>query len=170
MNATLRERLIRAEQQFLLAVVSNDEESLKVFSQDWSQLGRDAKNIKATGRLDDNTAHVLFEVSWAIESMTVCMLESAAMLQETLNHSIGDFVQDTPTSGPSIASRHPQASPLRHLLFSNHPSSIIPRTLGQIQLLDSYAYCWLMKNIHDPYPDSVQTRIISDSSGASVVQ
>ena len=42
--------------------------------------------------------------------------------------------------------------------------------LGQQKLLDAYAYCWLMHNIHHPYPDSTQRQIISDVSGTSTVQ
>ena len=170
MNATLRERLIRAEQQFLLAVVSNDEESLEVFFQEWSQLGRDAVNSKAAGLLVDDAALLLSEVSQAIENLTFCMLESGVISQESLTRSIGDVIQDTPFDDPSIASLHFQAIAPRHLLFSDPPSSKNPKILGQQSLLDSHAYCWLMRNMHEPYPNSVQTRIISDVSGASVAQ
>ncbi|KAF8506751.1 hypothetical protein F5888DRAFT_1644982 [Russula emetica] len=170
MNATVRERLIRAEQKFLLAIVSDDEESHDTFSQEWSQLAHDIENIKAAGRLDDHTALLLFKVSRAIESTTLCMLECMAISQESLTHSIGNFIQDIPFDDPSIASLHSQAIAPRHLLFSDNPSSKIPNILGQQTLLDSYAYCWLMRNIHDPYPSSVQIRIISDASGASVAQ
>ena len=167
MSPTLREQLIRAEQHFLLAVASNDEESLKVFSQEWSQLARDIENTKAAGRLDDNTAHLLSETSQAIENMAVCVLESGDILQESLTRSIGDLIRDIPSGDTSIASLHPQAIAPCRLLFSNLPSSKI---LGEQNLLDSYAYCWLMQNIHDPYPNSVQTQIISDISGTSVAQ
>ena len=167
MNATLHERLIRAEQQFLLAVASNDEASLKSFSQEWTQLARDIENIKAVGRLDENTALLLSKVSRAINNMTDCVLESEVILQEFLTRSMGDFIQGTPSGDPSIALPHSQATPPCRLLFSNLPSSTI---LGQQNLLDSYAYCWLMQNIHDPYPNSVQIRIISDISGTSAAQ
>lgn len=166
----MRERLIRANQQFLLAIVSDDEESHDNFSQEWSQLAHDIENIKATGRLDDYTALLLFKVSRAIESTTLCMLECMAISQESLTRSIGDFIQDIPFDDPSIASLHSQAIPPRHLLFSDPSSSKTPNILGQQTLLDSHAYCWLMRNMHDPYPNSVQTRILSDASGASVAQ
>jgi Homeobox KN domain len=170
MNATLRERLIRAEQQFLLAVVSNNEQSLEVFFQEWSQLGRDAENTKAAGLLDDDVALLLSEVSRAIESTTLCVIESGALLQESLNRSITDIVQNIPFDNPSTASLHSQAIAPRHLLFSDLPSSTTPKILGQQKLLDSYAYSWLMQNIHDPYPNSAQTRIISDISDTSAAQ
>jgi len=170
MNATLRERLIRAEQQFLLAVVSNDEKSLKFFSQEWSQLAQDIASVKVAGHLDDDTALLLSQASRAVENIADCMLESGAILQETQTHSISDFIQDVPSDPPSITLPHPQAIAPYHLLFSNHPSSTIPSILGQQKLLDSFAYCWLMQNIHNPYPSSVQTRIISDVSGASTAQ
>lgn len=169
MNLTLRERLTRAEQHFLLAIVSNDEESLKVFFQDWSQLARDIQNTKAAGRLDDITSNILSKVSHAIENVTVCMLESGSILQESLTCSMSDFIQeiDIPSGGPSVTSHHSQAIAPYRLLFSNLPSS---RILGQQKLLDSYAYRWLMQNIHNPYPNSVQTRTIGDISGTSVAQ
>ncbi len=168
MNATVRERLIRAEQKFLLAIVSDDEESYDIFSQEWSQLAHDIENIKASGRLDGDTNILLFEVSRAIENTTLCMLECRAISQESLTRSIGDSIQDIPFDDSSIASPHSQAIAPRHLLFSDLVSSKLPKVLGQQRLLDSHAYCWLMQNIHDPYPNSVQTRIISDTSGALV--
>ena len=167
MNPTLHERLILAEQHFLLAVASNDEDSLEDFSREWSQLARDIENTKAAGRLDDNTAHLLSKASQAIENMAVCVLESGLILQESLTRSIGDFIQDIPSDDPSAASLHSQSIAPYRLLFSNLPSSSI---LGQQKLLDSYAYCWLMQNIHHPYPNSLQTRIISDVSGTSAAQ
>ena len=166
MNPTLRDRLIRAEEHFLLAIASNDEESLKDFSQEWSQLARVIENTKVAGRLDDDTGHLLSEVSQAIENVTVCMLESGSILQESVA-LISDFIQDIPSGDPSMASHHSQAIAPCRLLFSDLPSSTI---LGQQKLLDSYAYCWLMQNIHDPYPNSVQTQIIGDMSGTSAVQ
>ena len=170
MDATLCERLIRAEQRFLLAVVSNDEESLEAFSQEWSQLGHDIKSIKTAGQLDDNTALLLSKVSRAIENTTLCMSETGAMLQETQTCSISDFVQDISFGDPSIASLHPQAFASCRLLFSNLSCSINPRILGENKLLDSYAYRWLTQNIYDPYPNSVQTRTIGDVSGTSAAQ
>jgi hypothetical protein len=166
MNATVRERLIRAEQQFLLAVVSRNEESCNTFSQEWSQLARDIENVKAAGRLDDNTAQLLSEVSQAIENITACILESGDILQDSLARLIGEFVQDIPSGDPSIASPHSQAIPSYRLLFNPSSSTI----MGQQKLLDSYAYCWLMQNIHDPHPNSVQAQIISDMSGTSAAQ
>ena len=170
MNATLRERLIRAEQQFLLAVVSNDEESLKVFSQEWSQLVQDVASVEVAGHLDADTALLLSQVSQALENVENCMLESGSILQEAQTRSINEFIQDIPSGPSSMTSPHPQAIARYHLLFSNLPSSTTPSILGQQNLLDSFAYRWLMQNIHNPYPSSVQTRIISDVSGASTTQ
>jgi hypothetical protein len=174
MNPTLRERLIRAEQQSLLAIVAGDEESLEAFSQEWSQLRDDIKSIKAARRLDDHTSLLLSEVSRAIESTALCMLESGAILQESLTRSITDCIQNSiqniPFDDPSTASLHSQAIAPRHLLFSELPSSKIPKILGQQKLLDSYAYSWLIQNIHDPYPNSAQTQIISDISDTPAAQ
>ena len=170
MNATLRERLIRAEQQSLLAVVAGDEESLEAFSQEWSQLRDDLKSIKAARRLDDHTALLLSKVSRAIEGTTLCVLEIGVDLQESLTRSITDSIQNIPFDDPSTASLHSQAIAPRHLLFSDLSSSAIPKILGQQKLLDLHAYSWLMQNIHDPYPNSAQTRIISDISDTSASQ
>ena len=169
MNATLRERLIRAEQQFLLAVASNDEESLKVFSQEWSQLAQDIASVEIAGHLNDDTARLLFQVSQAVENIANCMLESGAILQEAQTRLISEFVQDIPSPSP-ITLPHPRAIAPSHHLFSNLPSSMAPSILGQQKLLDSSAYRWLRQNIHNPYPSSVQTRIISDVSGTSTAQ
>ena len=169
MNATLRERLLRAEQQFLLAVVSNDEEALKV-TQGWSQLAQDIASIKAAGRLDDDTALLISQVSLALENVSSCMLESGAILQEAQTCLISEFIQDIPSDLPSASLPHPQAIAPHRLLFSNHPSSTTSSILGQQTLLDSFAYRWLSQNIHNPYPSSVQMQIISDVSGTSTAQ
>ena len=165
MNATLRERLLRAEQRFLLAVVSNDEESSQVFSQEWSQLAQDIASVEIAGQLDDDTACLLSQVSRAVENIANCMLESGAILQEAQTCLTSEFIHDI----PSNPSPHPQAIAPYHPLFSNSPS-MTPSILGQQKLLDSYAYRWLMQNIHNPYPSSVQTRIMSDASGTSTAQ
>jgi len=173
MNATLRERLIRAEQQFLLAVASIDEETLtlKDFSQEWSQLAHDIQRVEAAGQLNDDTALLLSQVSRAIENTANCMLESGAILQETQTCSLSDFIQDIPSDDPSsIASPHPHAIAPCHLLFSSLSSSMTPSILGQQKSLDPFAYRWLIQNIHNPYPSSAQTRTISDVSGTSTAQ
>lgn len=170
MNPTLHERLIRAEQHFLLAVASNDEESLKVFFQEWTKLARDIETTQAVGRLEDNTAHFLSKVSQAIENMTVCMLESESILQDSLTCSINDFIQNIPSGDPPLAPLHTQAITPYHLLFSKASSPMNSTILGQQKLLDSYAYCWLMQHIHDPYPNPSQMQIISDVSGTSTAQ
>ena len=173
MNATLRERLVRAEQQFLLVVASNDEETLplKVFSQDWSRLAHDIEGVEAAGQLDDDTALLLSQVSRAIENIANCMLESGAILQQTLTCSLSDFIQDIPSDDPSIiASLHPHVIAPCHLLFYDPSSSMTPSILGQEKFLDSLAYRWLLRNIHNPYPSSVQMRTISDVSGTSTAQ
>jgi len=172
MNATLRERLIRAEQQFLLAVVSNDEETLKVFSQEWSQLAQDIASVEIAGNLDHDTARLLSQVSRAVENIANCMLDSGAILREAQTCLISEFIQDIPSDPSSITLPHPHSQAIApyHPLFSNPPSSTAPSILGQQKLLDSYAYRWLMQNIHNPYPSSAQTRIISDVSGTSTAQ
>ena len=170
MNAILRERLIRAEQQFLLSVVSNDEESSKVFAQEWSQLAQDIASVEVAGHLDDETVLLLSQASRAVENIANCMLESGAILQEAQTGSISDFIQDIPSDPLSITLPHAQAIAPYHILFSNPPSSITPSILGQHRLLDSFAYSWLRQNIHNPYPSSIQMWIISDVSGTSAAQ
>ena len=170
MNATLRERLIRAEQRFLLAVVSNDEESLKALSQEWSQLVQDIASVEVAGHLDDDTALLLSQVSRALENVENCMVESGVILQEAQTRSMSEFIQGIPSNPPSITLPHPQAIAPCHLLFSNLPSSMTPSILGQHKLLDSFAYCWLRQNIHNPYPSCVQMQIIGDVSGTSTAQ
>jgi hypothetical protein len=98
------------------------------------------------------------------------MLESGDNLQESLTRSITDFIQNIPFDDPSLASLHSQAITPCRLLFSDLPSSTIPKILGQQKLLDSYAYLWLMQNIHDPYPNSAEMRTISDISDTSAAQ
>ena len=170
MNATLRERLIRAEQQFLLAIVSNDEEASKIFSQEWSQLAQDIASVEVAGHLDDDKALLLSQVSQTVENLANFLLESNTILQETQTRSMNEFIQYILSDSSSMTLPHPQAIPSYHLLFSNLPSSTTPSILGQHKLLDSFAYRWLWQNIYNPYPNSVQMQIISDVSGTSTAQ
>jgi Homeobox KN domain len=167
MKATLRERLVRLEQQFLLAVAANNEDSLNIFAQEWSKLAHDIQSGKVDGGLDEDTALLLSQVSQAIESTMCCMLECNTILQEALSGSIGQFILGVPPGDQSRISHRPQEC---HLLFSRLPSSTAPGILGQQRLLDSYAYRWLMQNIHNPYPTSMQMQIRGDVSMTSVAQ
>ena len=151
------------EQQFLLAVASDDEESL-------SRIAQDIASVEVVGHLDDDTALLLTQVSWAVENIANCMLECGSILQESQACSINDIIQNVPFDPPSKTLPRPQAIAPYHPLFSNLPSSTTPSILGQQKLLDSFAYRWLMQNIHNPYPSSVQMQIISDVSGTSTAQ
>ncbi|KAH9982844.1 hypothetical protein BGW80DRAFT_1265253 [Lactifluus volemus] len=170
MKATLREQLIRIEQQFLLAIVSNDEEPLRVFFQEWSQLAHDIESLKVDGRFDQDTALLLSRVSRVVASMTRCMLECGSIFQEAQSYSISHFIFDAPTDGQSSISDLPQEIPPCRLLFSSPLSALTPSILGQQRLLDFHAYRWLRQNIHNPYPSPVQMQIIGDVAGTSVAQ
>ncbi|KAH9956233.1 hypothetical protein BGW80DRAFT_1257805 [Lactifluus volemus] len=170
MKATLSDQLIRVEQQFLLAVAANDEKSLKTFAQEWTQLAQDVQSVKVAGGLDENTTLLLSHVARAIDNIACCILESGTILQEAQSYSMNHFLLDVPPLDQSEASHHPPKLSPCHLLFSNLPSATAPGILGQQRLLDSYAYHWLMQNIHNPYPTSVQLQIIGDVSGTSVAQ
>jgi Homeobox KN domain/Mating-type protein beta 1 len=166
MKATLREQVIRVEQQFLLSIISNDENSLQIFAQEWSQL---ANALKVDGKLNEDTALLLSQVSQVIDHIACCILESGAISNEAYSYSMGHFILNVPPDVQSGVSCRPQEIPPCHLLFPSLPSTK-SGILGQQSLLDFYAHRWLMQNIHDPYPTSLQMQTMGDVSGTSVAQ
>lgn len=170
MNATLRDRLIQAEQQFLIAVVANDEGALKDFSQEWSQLARHFRAVEASGGLDDSTTLLLSHVSRVIKATANCMLECEAILNDAQNSSTNDPALNLLLDNTHLVSTKSSSCPSFRLLFSSASTSGTPGILGQKKLLDTHAYRWLMQNMHNPYPTATQMQIISDESLASMAQ
>jgi hypothetical protein len=170
MNATLRDRLIQAEQQFLIAVVANDEAALKDFSQEWSWLARNFKAIEARGELDDSTTLLLSHVSRVIKATANCMLECEAILNEGQICSTNDPALNLLLDNTLSVSTNPSSFPSYRLLFSSASTSGTFGILGQKKLLDAHAYRWLMQNMHNPYPTATQIQTISDESLTSMAQ
>lgn len=168
MEATVRERLVNLEQQSLLALLSRDEEALEEISQEWSQLLNDIKASQAIGKLDDKTALLFSQVSGSIESVASCMLQSQTILRDAQSHLINHINHEIPPNVLETPSHPPQITPY-HLLFSHHPSSV-QATLGKHKELDAYAYCWLMQNLHNPYPTTMQMQDLGKISGTSTAQ
>jgi hypothetical protein len=171
MNATLRDRLIRLEQRFLIAVVAQDEVALKDFALELSQLFRHFEVVKASEELDDSTTLLLSHVSQAITATSDCMLGCEAILNEAQNCSLSCPDLDLPSDDPPPVSTSSPTSPPTvtscHLLF---PSPGAPGILGRNKLLDACAYRWLVQNMHNPYPTSNQLQVIGDKSMTSVAQ
>jgi len=168
MKVSLRENLVRAEQQFLLAILAHDEEALENFSQQWTQLLNQVKTIEANNELDDETALYFFRVSKAIESVTECMLQSETLLQDAHSRLISDLGEFPPDSPPASLSP-PSGSP-RRLLYSYRDSLTNQGIIGQHGGLDTHAYLWLMQNIQNPYPTTQQVRELGDLSKISIAQ
>ena len=170
MNATLRNRLILVEQLFLIAVVAQDETAREEFSLELSRLIHHFKVVEeAGGDLDDDTRLLLSRVAQVITATTQCMLECEDILKDgqtgLMSCSNLPFPSDdlflVPTNRPTITP---------YLLFPPVSSSRTLGILGNNRLLDACAYRWLMQNVHNPYPTSVQLQTISEESKASVTQ
>ena len=170
MNATLRDRLILAEQLFLIAVVAQDEKALEENSLELSRLVHHFKAVEASEGLDDNTILLLSRVSQVIGATTQCMLECEDIFKDSQTSFMSCSSLPLPSEDllPASTSR-PTFSPYP-LLFSDVPSSGTLSILGHNKSLDACAYRWLMQNIHTPYPTSTRLQVISDESMASVAQ
>ncbi|KAN0133216.1 hypothetical protein V8E53_008940 [Lactarius tabidus] len=166
MNATLRDRLILVEQQFLIAVVAQDETALQEFSLELPRLIRHFKAVKASGDLDDDTALLLSRVSQVIKATTQCVLECEGILKDGQTGLMSYSNLPLPLDDLLPVSTKPPTCTPYYLLFSQASSG----TLGHNKLLDACAYRWLMQNMHDPYPTSTQLQIIGDESMTSVAQ
>lgn len=170
MNATLRDRLIIAEQRFLVAVVAQDETALGEISLELSRLVYHFKAIESSGDLDDNTAHLLSRVSQVIRATAQCMLECEDALKDAQSALISCSTLPLPSDDLlAVSTSHPTFTAYP-LLFSDTSSSGSLAILGQNKLLDACAYRWLTRNMHNPYPTSAHLQIIGDESLASVAQ
>ncbi|KAI0275021.1 hypothetical protein BC834DRAFT_26427 [Gloeopeniophorella convolvens] len=166
MTLPLRSQIIHLEQQFLLAVARGDE-ALQDFYQEWSQLASRVKVAKNNRLLDDETNLLVSRVSRVIEVTVDYLLQSEAMLQDAQSCLMDDLARISP--GQSfVAVPHPSSITPYHLLFSGAKSSSTPNTLGQYRLLDTFAYRWLLRNIHNPYPSDVELETLSEASSVSI--
>lgn len=160
MNATLRDRLILLEQHFLIAVVAQDEATLRKFSLELPRLIHHFKAVEVSGDLDDETALLLSRVSQVIKATTQCVLECEDVLKAGI---IG--CSSLPVLSDDLAPATPTFTPYR-LLFTSGTLG----TLGNNNLLDACAYRWLMHNMHSPYPTPTQLQVIGDESKTPVAQ
>ncbi|KAF8274137.1 hypothetical protein EI94DRAFT_1714806 [Lactarius quietus] len=162
MNATLRDRVIRVEQLFLIAVVAQDETVLQEFSLELSRLIHHFKVVEAGGDLDDNIALLFSRVSQVIQ----CMLECEDILTNAQTGLMSCTSLPLPSDDLPVSISRATFSSYR-LLFSPVSSSGTFGILGNNKLLDACAYHWLMQNMHNPYPTSSQLQIIGDESMTS---
>ena len=170
MNATLRDRLILLEQQFLIAVVAQDETALREFSMELPRLIHHFKAVEASGNLDDDTALLLASVSQVIKATTQCVLDCEDILMDGRNDLMScSNLPLPPDDLLPVSTNRPTFTPY-YLLFSHISSSGSLGILGHNNLLDACAYRWLMQNIHCPYPTPAQLKIIGDVSMTSVAQ
>ncbi|KAH9968608.1 hypothetical protein BC827DRAFT_266779 [Russula dissimulans] len=167
MEATLQERLVNLEQQFLLAVLSNDEKALEEFSREQAHFLSHIKAAEASRKLDDKTALLSSYVAGSIENVASCLLHSEEIFQDAQSR-LSDLIRELPPNAFETLSHSPPIPP-HHLLFSHHPPSM-QGALGQHKTLDAYAYRWLMQNLHNPYPTNMQVQILGDLSGTSAAQ
>lgn len=170
MNATLRDRLILLEQQFLIAVVAQDETALQEFSLELPRLIHHFKAVEASGDLDDDTALLLSRVSQVIKATTQCVLECEDILKDGQTGLMSCSNLPLPSDDLLPVSTSRPISTPHYLLFSRISSSGTPGILGHNKLLDECAYRWLRQNIHNPYPTSTQLQLIGDESMTSVAQ
>ncbi|KAI9512531.1 hypothetical protein F5148DRAFT_1279648 [Russula earlei] len=164
MEATLLAKAVHLEQQFLLAVLSDDEESLKEVFREQSQFSNHVNAIQATRKLDEKTARLPFQVAGSIQDITSCLLQSESISQDAQSH-LNDLISEMPTNTSETSS----PTVPYHPLFSHHPSDV-QSTLGQHKALDAHAYRWLMHNLHNPYPPSKQLQVLGHLSGTSAAQ
>ena len=170
MGATLRDKLVLMEQQFLIAVVAHDEAALEDFYQEWSWLFCHFKAIEASGDLDDNTTLHLSRVSQVIRATTQCMLGCEEILRDAQTGLESCYSSPLPLDDlHPLSTSRPTFTPYP-LLFRHVSPSGTPGILGYNKLLDACAYHWLMQNMHSPYPTSAQLQTIGDESMTSVAQ
>ena len=167
MDATLRDRLVLMEQQFLIAIVSQDEAALEDFYQKWSWLFRHLQAVGACGNLDDSIILLLSRMSQAIRATTKCMMDCEDILNDAQTYTLSCPDLDLPSDYLPSVSANPSTLTRCHLLF---PSPGTAGILGRNKLLDACAYRWLVQNMHNPYPASSQLQVIGEKSMTSVEQ
>jgi hypothetical protein len=170
MCATLRDKLVLLEQQFLLAVVANDEAALEDFALELSRLKRHFKAVEANEGLDDSTTLLLSHMSQAITATGDYMLECEAISSDAQTHFANASIPDLPLDDQHLTSTSSPTITPYHLLFPRVSPSGTRGILGQNKLLDAFAYRWLKQNLHNPYLTSTRLQIIGEEAMTSVTQ
>ncbi len=170
MNVTLRDQLILLEQNFLIAVVAQDEVAFEDFALELSRLTSHFNGIEANKHLDDSTTLLLSRVSQVITATCDSMLECEAFLGDAQKCSLSGPVLNSPSDDSLSMSITPPTFTPYHLLFCRVSSSGTHDIIGRNKLLDTRAYRWLMKNMHNPYPTSTQMQAICCDSMTSVAK
>ncbi|KAJ7293148.1 C-terminal domain of homeodomain 1-domain-containing protein [Mycena rebaudengoi] len=167
MSLTIRQRLLSIENEFLLAM--DDLDAAAVFEQKWAELDMDVKSALNANILDEETTALAHSMASQISIAVDLFLSLRAtsddvtkqlevMFDERLNFGATDVdPASTSTSGPHVSpsSPVPLASPTR-LDSSSLPAYIEP------------AYRWLLKHLHNPYPNKATKQKIADGTGCSI--
>lgn len=168
-NASLRRRLLDAEEKFLAVLPGRNDNTLETFEREWDALCLDFEKALEGGAVDDD----LWKLAQSIFARVAIVGDDLARLhlqatekttavmseiEDLLSHmSIEDIVEPAPLSQPVSVSRHSSRTPVGDRL----PSSSLPSCIPQ-------AYEWILENLHNPYPPKPLKSSMASQAGVTL--
>ncbi|PPQ63795.1 hypothetical protein CVT24_004337 [Panaeolus cyanescens] len=152
----LRQKLLEAEEAFLLAV-SQGPEALVDFGHSWSELQMSLEIAMEGGTVEDEVVHLAHHVFTAIEVLAARFLELEEDIEtftEIRQAEISNMISDL-----SLEDGLSQTGRRQSIDSSNRASN--PPYLVEV-------HKWLMNNLHNPYPNKQQKKLLAESTSSSV--
>ncbi|KAH7886126.1 homeodomain protein 1 [Phlebopus sp. FC_14] len=157
MISDLKERFIRAENDFLSSILDS-----KVDQLDWSTLHADFCHAAELGKLDYETTTVAHTVSSRVSIVAKCFMQVREE-EEKLKSQMLQGVQEVLDAMGRLDINSRSSSP--RLLGKSRDcieSSPLPSHPPEASSFIAHAYQWLLDNLHNPYPSlSVKTDIVT---------
>ncbi|KAJ7751302.1 C-terminal domain of homeodomain 1-domain-containing protein [Mycena maculata] len=157
---SVHQRLVFIEAEFLQTVSKDDLAAAASFEQKWSQLRDDLETASRTNALDEDTktlAHNIASTVNIFANSFISMRTQSENISTTLVNQLESVFDDMNlevhvAEGSSDSSPPPASRP--------DPSSLPPYI--------EPAYRWLLKHLHNPYPNKDVKQRIADETGSSL--
>lgn len=173
MDASLHNRLLHVEEEFILAV-NEGKTALLAFDNMWSGISVDLDQAVRTKAVSGNTSALGNSVALRIATLSEYLLDfqnSADAMSSSLQDDLESIfarveINDTPTDTHQLnptpfstslltpARQDPSSQPDSTLPRAGYPAYIAP------------AYSWLLQNLHNPYPSKEVRNVISSQTGS----
>ncbi|KAJ7705991.1 hypothetical protein B0H17DRAFT_605656 [Mycena rosella] len=166
--STIHERLVLLEAQFLDAISTESPAAVASFEDKWVQLHIDLEAASHAGTLAPETAilahNIASKVTISAEALLSLGTETDNVTQQ-LEELFGERLSlDIPPVG-RVDSRDDKSASLRVVPLTSQST---PRLDASLPPYIEPAYRWLLKHLHNPYPNKEIKQKFADASGASI--
>ncbi|KAJ7103342.1 hypothetical protein B0H15DRAFT_795494 [Mycena belliarum] len=154
-SSTLYQRLLTVEAEFIQVVETNDLDAATAFEKRWSQLSVDLAAAFNNGDVDAETATLANSISSTVTIVSDLFI-SLRTHSDTVAGHLDSMFDGLNLNIPESSSPPTTSAKALPIDSSSLPSYIEP------------AYTWLLKHLHNPYPNKDTKQRLADQSGASI--